>query len=161
MSDKSRGKGLFAYTGTSPFVITKGSQEVKQGRNYCRAMERCWFAACFSWLTQFDFFLFVCLVFFFFSFLLNIFFIYISNVIPFPCSPASAKPHNPSPSPSFYKDATPPTHSLLSSCPWIPLHWGIKPSTGPRASLAIDAQQSHPLLHMLLEPWIPLCVLLG
>jgi hypothetical protein len=33
--------------------------------------------------------------------------------------------------------------------------------TVPRSSALIDAQQSHPLLHMQLESWIPLCVLFG
>jgi hypothetical protein len=40
----------------------------------------------------------------------------------------------------------------------IPLHWGIYQAfKGPRAFPPIDAWQSHPLLHMWLEP----CVLLG
>jgi hypothetical protein len=33
--------------------------------------------------------------------------------------------------------------------------------TGPRASLLINSWQDHALLHMWLEPWIPLCVLFG
>jgi len=33
--------------------------------------------------------------------------------------------------------------------------------TGPRASPPIDAQQSHPLLHMQLKPWVCSCVCLG
>jgi hypothetical protein len=38
---------------------------------------------------------------------------------------------------------------------------GHQVSTGPRASLPIDARQGHPLLHMQLEPWVPSCVLFG
>ena len=50
----------------------------------------------------------------------------------------------------------PSTHPLLLS-PTLE-HWGF---TGPRASPAIDAQQSHPLLHMWIEPWVAPCVLFG
>jgi hypothetical protein len=32
---------------------------------------------------------------------------------------------------------------------------------GPRTCPAIDAQQGHSLLHMQLEPWVPLCLLFG
>jgi hypothetical protein len=43
-----------------------------------------------------------------------------------------------------------PTHSS----PTHPLgHWAF---SGPRASLPIDVQQGHPLLHIWLESWIPL-----
>ena len=34
----------------------------------------------------------------------------------------------PSPSPCFYEGAPTPTHSHLTTCSSIPLHWGIKPS---------------------------------
>jgi hypothetical protein len=37
----------------------------------------------------------------------------------------------------------------------------LSPFTEPRASLPIDVQQGHPLLHMQLEPWVPLCELFG
>ena len=36
-----------------------------------------------------------------------------------------------------------------------------RPFAGPRASLPIDVQQSYPLLHMWLEPWVPPYVLFG
>jgi hypothetical protein len=38
---------------------------------------------------------------------------------------------------------------------------GHQAFTGLRASLPIDVQQGHPLLHMQLEPWVPPCVLFG
>jgi hypothetical protein len=49
--------------------------------------------------------------------------------------------------------------------PFLPPHPGHSPTLehqaflGPRASLLIDVQQGHPLLHMWLEPWVPPCVL--
>ena len=46
--------------------------------------------------------------------------------------------------------ASPPSHSPTLG------HWAF---IGPRASHPIDAW--HHLLHMWLEPWVPLCVLLG
>ena len=52
------------------------------------------------------------------------------------------------PIPSF----THPQHSPMLG------HWTFP---GSRASSPIDAHQGHPLLHMLLEPWVPPCVLLG
>jgi hypothetical protein len=55
---------------------------------------------------------------------LDIFFTYISNIFPLtgvPCRNPLSYP----PSPYFYEGAPPPTHSFLSSCPGIPLHWGI------------------------------------
>ena len=56
----------------------------------------------------------------------------------------------------------PPTHpllsiSLLSHSPTL----GHAAFIGPRASSPIDAQQSHPLLHMQMELWVPPCVLFG
>jgi hypothetical protein len=33
--------------------------------------------------------------------------------------------------------------------------------TGPKASSAINDRLGHPLLHMQLEPWVPLCILFG
>jgi len=63
------------------------------------------------------------------------------------------------PSETIYPIPTPPpcspTHPLPLPCPGIPLHWGIKAFTEPSASPPIDVQQSQPLLHMGLEPWIP------
>jgi hypothetical protein len=35
---------------------------------------------------------------------------------------------------------------------------GHRAFTGPMASAPIDDQLGHPLLHMQLEPWVPLCV---
>ena len=50
----------------------------------------------------------------------------------------------------------PPTPTTL---PWHSLTLGNQPFTGPRAFPPIDARQCHPLLHMCLELWMPLCVL--
>ena len=61
------------------------------------------------------------------------------------------------PPPCLYEGALPLTHPLLSSCPGISLHWGIKHPQGPRATPPIDGQLGHPLLHMQLEPRVPLC----
>ena len=33
--------------------------------------------------------------------------------------------------------------------------------TGPRNSTSIDVRQGYPLLHMLVEPWVPPCVFFG
>jgi hypothetical protein len=100
------------------------------------------------YLTSSSFiYLFVYLfIFIFLSLLLDIFFIYITNVIPFPGFP-SKNPLSHPPSPCL------PTHPFPLPCPGIPLHWVIEPSQdqGP----PIDVQQSHPLLHMQLEPWVP------
>ena len=55
------------------------------------------------------------------------------------------------------------THLSAHSC-ILPSHSptsGHQASTGPRTSSPIDARQGHPLLHIRLEPWVPLCVLLG
>ena len=84
--------------------------------------------------------LFCCFVFIFlniFPFLkLDIFFIYISNVIPFPSSPALESLF-PIPSTPDFMRVFPyqPTHSC--SLPLQPLHWGIEPSQdqGPFLSL--------------------------
>ena len=84
------------------------------------------------------------------TFLLDIFFIYISNFIPFPHFPSNSS-HPISPLPAHW-----PTYSCF------PVH---SPTLGhlafirPRASLLIDVPQSHPLLYMWLEPWVPPCVL--
>ena len=58
--------------------------------------------------------------------LLGIFFIYISNVFSFPGLPFRNLLSHHSPSPCFYKGTHPPTQTLLSSLPGIPLHWGNK-----------------------------------
>jgi hypothetical protein len=90
------------------------------------------------------------LPFFFLSyFLLDIFFIYISNLIPFPASPS---PSHPLPA-SMDVFPHPSTHSHLP----LPI-LGLQAFTGPRAFPPIDVQQSHPVLHMQLEPWDPPCV---
>ena len=90
-------------------------------------------------------------------FLFDILFIYISNFIPFPSFP-SRNPH-PIPPPASMRVLThPPTPaSLPLHCPAL----GHRAFTGPRASLPIDAEQGHPLLHMQLEPWVPPCALFG
>ena len=48
-----------------------------------------------------------------------------------------------------------------TSWPWHSPILGHTALTGPRASPPTDDQEGHPLLHMLLEPWVPLCVLFG
>jgi hypothetical protein len=55
---------------------------------------------------------------------LDIFFIYISNVFPFSGLPFGNPLSHPS-SPCL-NEGVPPTHPLPSSCPGIPLYWGIK-----------------------------------
>jgi len=77
-----------------------------------------------------------------------IFFIYISNVIPFPNFPTSPLLYRCSP-PQPLPLPTPPTpHSPTLRGPAL---------AEPRASPSIGAQQGHPWLHMLLEPWINPC----
>jgi hypothetical protein len=95
---------------------------------------------------------------FLFMFLLDIFFIYISNVIPF-IIPAHRTPLS-HPTSSFFYEGVPPTHPTTPATP--PLHSPTlchQAFTGTRASSPIDAWQGHPLLHIWLEPWLPLCVL--
>jgi hypothetical protein len=48
-----------------------------------------------------------------------------------------------------------------ASPPWHSPTLGHQAFTGPRAFLPIDVLQSHPLLHIPLEPWIPPCVHFG
>jgi hypothetical protein len=96
-------------------------------------------------------FLFVCL-FMPSRFLLDIFFIYISNFITFPPFPSENYPI-PSPLPLFTNQPIP---AYLS---WDSSTLGHRTFTRPRASPLIDVPQVHPLLHMRLEPWVPLCVL--
>ena len=77
-----------------------------------------------------------------FFFLLDIFFIYISNVIPFPGFPSE-------------NALSPPLSPCSPTIPlWLP-SLGI-PLHRVKASPPIDEQQSHHLLHMQLEPWVPL-----
>jgi hypothetical protein len=64
------------------------------------------------------------------------------------------KPPIPSPLPLL---PHPPTPASLS---WHSPILGHRAFTGPRRS-PIDDQQGHPLLHMQLELWVPLCVLFG
>jgi hypothetical protein len=52
----------------------------------------------------------------------------------------------------------PPTPAFLPSNSPTLEHQAFK---GPRAFPPIDDQQSHPLLHIWLEPWVPACELLG
>ena len=86
------------------------------------------------------------------------YFIYTLNVISFPGFP-SASPLSHPPSPCFYEGAHPPTQSCLPALafPYIG-HWAFP---GTRASLPTNVRQSHPLLHIQLEPWDPPCVLFG
>jgi hypothetical protein len=67
--------------------------------------------------------------------------------------------HPQPPSPCFYEDASPPTHSFPTALAFSIL--GHQAFIGPRASPPIDAGQGHPLLHMCLKPWVPPCVLFG
>ena len=87
-------------------------------------------------------------------FLLDIFFIYISNVISFPSFP-SENPHIPSILPLLTNPPTP------ASWPWHSPILKHRTFTGSRASPLIDDQLGHPLLHMQLEPWVPVCVFFG
>jgi hypothetical protein len=65
------------------------------------------------------------------------------------------KPRIPFPLPLLTNPPTP--ASLSCHSPIL----GHRAFTGWRASPPIDAWQDHPLLHMWLEPWVPLCVLFG
>jgi hypothetical protein len=98
------------------------------------------------------------MVLFLFFFLLDIFFIYISNVNPFhgfsPEIPYTILP----PPASMSVLPHPPTPTFLSS--HSPTLWH-RPFTGPTASPPINAQQSHQLLCMQVETWIPPRVLYG
>jgi hypothetical protein len=71
----------------------------------------------------------------------------------FKCYPLSQfipqKPPSHPPSSCFCDGVPPPTYPLLPPVPYT------------RASSLIDAQHSHPLLHIWLEPWVSPCVLLG
>ena len=57
--------------------------------------------------------------------LLDIFFIYTSNVFPFPGLTFGNSLSHPL-SPCLYEGIHPPTYPLPSSCPGLPLHWGIE-----------------------------------
>jgi hypothetical protein len=71
------------------------------------------------------------------------------------------KPHIPSPLPLLLAGCYPIHLPTPPSLPWHSSTLGHRAFIGPRASLPIDAQQGHPLLHMQLEPWVPPCVLFG
>jgi hypothetical protein len=76
----------------------------------------------------------------------------------FKCYPLSQFPLQKSPIPSSLSLSHPPTPaSPTSNFPTL----GRQALTGPRASPPTDNLQSHPLLHMRLEPWVPLWVLFG
>ena len=77
---------------------------------------------------------------------------------PFHVSPSETSLFHSPPSSCLYEGAPPPTHSCLPAMPF--LYTGALSTSGPRAS-PTDVQQGHPLLHMLLEPWVPPCVLFG
>jgi hypothetical protein len=112
---------------------------------------------------------FFCFVLFCFSFS------WIFSLVNFTCYPLSRSPApNPPPPaqapissllPLFYEGVPPPTHSCLCFSTqehhWTSLTLGHQAFTGPRASPPTDAPQSHPLLYMQLESWIPPSVLLG
>ena len=61
----------------------------------------------------------------------------------------------PSPIPLLINPHTP------TSWPWNSSTLGHRAFTGPRVSSFTDDRLGHPLLHMQLEPWIPLCVFFG
>jgi hypothetical protein len=65
---------------------------------------------------------------------------------------------HPFPPSCFYEVCPQPTPA---SPPWHSPALGHRAVTGSRASLPIDDWQGHPLLQIWLEPWVPLCVLLG
>ena len=106
------------------------------------------------------FFLFFFIIVLQFSFFIGYFICLHCNYYPpswFPlCKPHTLSPLHPA---SMIELANPLTHSV--SLPWHSPTLGHWAFTGPRASSHIDDQQVHPLLHMQLEPWIPLCVLFG
>jgi hypothetical protein len=61
----------------------------------------------------------------------------------------------------FHKPPLPAPLPLLTNLP-TPTFWSRQQAfRGPRASPPIEDRQGHPLLHMLLEPWVPPCVLFG
>jgi hypothetical protein len=84
--------------------------------------------------------------------LLDIFFIYISNVIPFP----SFLSQNPL---SLPAPALQPNYSCFLDLTFPYL--GHRIFARPRASLLIDGQLGHPLLHMQLETRVLPCVVYG
>ena len=85
------------------------------------------------------------------TFLLDIFFIYISNVIPFPSFPSENPLFTLPPPP-----ASQPTHS--HSWSWHSPILGHRAFIGLKASPPINDLLGHPLLHIQLEPQVPLCV---
>ena len=90
-------------------------------------------------------------------FLLDILFAYILNVLPFPGLPSgNLIPFPPFPA-SMSMLTHPPTHSCIPSLTFP--YTGSVP--GPRASLPIDVQQDHPLLHMQMEPGVLSSLLFG
>ena len=84
------------------------------------------------------------------------FFIKYFLYIHFKCYPFSWFPLQKLPIPPLSPPplTNPPTPTSL---PWHSPTLGHRAFSGPRASLPIDVQQVHPLLHMQLEPWIPPC----
>jgi hypothetical protein len=81
-----------------------------------------------------------------------IYIIYISKVILFPGFPSESSYQ---PFPLITNLPTP--NSLSCHSPTL----GHQLFSGPSASLPIDVQQGHPLLHMQLETWVPSCGLIG
>jgi hypothetical protein len=86
-------------------------------------------------------------------FLLVIFFNYISNVIPFPGNLPEIPTFNPSSS-CLSEGALTLKHPILP-LPGHSARLGNQAFRVPKASLPIDVQQGHPLLHTLQEPWVP------
>jgi hypothetical protein len=72
-------------------------------------------------------------------------------------SPLSLPTSHPS-YPCFYEVGPPPIPTSPNWHSHALGHWAF---TGPKAIPPIDDSQSHPLLHMQLEPWVPPCVLFG
>jgi hypothetical protein len=93
------------------------------------------------------------------TFLLIIPFVYITNDIPLPCYPSKTPSH-----PIFSLSLPFASMRMVFHLPTHtspPLMLGHQTSRGPRAFPPTDVRQSHPLLHMYLEPWIPPCTVLG
>jgi hypothetical protein len=116
-------------------------------------------------------------LFLFLKILLVILLIYISNVItPFsfpskkshptllPLTPLRCSPTYPPTSTPFHSIPfhSIPFHSIpFHSIPFHSLTQGHQAFTRQRSSQPFDVRQSHPLLHMQLEPWVHPCLFFG
>jgi hypothetical protein len=95
------------------------------------------------------------LIYFNFLFIFIRYFLYLHfKCYPFSWFPLRKVPH-PFPLPLITNWPTP------AAWPWHSPTLGHRVFTGLRASLHIDEQLSHSLLHIQLEPWVPPCVLFG